>query len=146
MINLKSISKDDISFLDGFSYGNMPKEKKEEMISHSQARNHNGKYFEFFLIEYQNQVVGVLNVVAHSQSVVSVAPEIKSDFRRKGLAKKALEKVFENLKRLNYKIVYAGIREDNLASVNLHYSLGFEYVQDFLSSKGNKLKMFIKLL
>jgi hypothetical protein len=65
---------------------------------------------------------------------------------RASLAKRALEKVFENLKQLGYKIVYAGIREDNVASINLHYSLSFEYVQDFLSSKGNKLKLFIKVL
>ena len=48
MITLKSITKEDINVLDDFSYGSMPKDSREQMISHSIMRNHNGKYFEFF--------------------------------------------------------------------------------------------------
>ncbi|MBQ3492629.1 MAG: GNAT family N-acetyltransferase [Clostridia bacterium] len=146
MITLKSITKEDINVLDDFSYGSMPKDSREQMISHSIMRNHNGKYFEFFLIEFENKIVGVANVVAHSQNVVSVAPEIKQDYRKQGIAKTALEQIFCNLKEKGFKVAYAGIREDNIASIKLNEALGFEYVQDFINSKGNRLKLFIKAL
>ena len=83
---------------------------------------------------------------AQSKSVVRVAPEIKESYRGKGFAKQALLLSYNYAKQLGYKLVYAGIKEDNVASIKLHESLGFEYVQDFLSSRGKKLKMFIKLL
>lgn len=146
MIKLKPIEKIDIDKLNNTSYANMPKEKKIQMILESNEENHQGNFFKFFLVETAEETVGVINMFAQSKSVVRVAPEIKESYRGKGFAKQALLLSYDYAKQLGYKLVYAGIKEDNVASIKLHESLGFECVQDFLSSRGKKLKMFIKLL
>ena len=146
MIKLKPIEKIDIDKLNNTSYANMPIEKKIQMILESNEENHQGNFFKFFLVEKDKETVGVINMFAQSKSVVRVAPEIKESYRGKGFAKQALLLSYDYAKQLGYKLVYAGIKEDNVASIKLHESLGFEYVQDFLSSRGKKLKMFIKLL
>ena len=146
MIKLKPIEKTDIDKLNNTSYANMPNEKKIQMILESNEENHQGNFFKFFLVENDEETVGVINMFAQSKSVVRVAPEIKEKYRGKGFAKQALLLSCDYAKQLGYKLIYADIIENNVASIKLHESLGFEYVQDFLSSRGKKLKMFIKLL
>ena len=146
MIKLIPIEKTDIDKLNNTSYADMPIEKKIQMILESNEENHQGNFFKFFLVENLNETVGVINMYSCSKSVVRVAPEIKEKHRGKGYAKEALLLSYDYAKGLGYKLVYAGIKEDNIASIRLHESLGFEYVQDFLSSRGKKLKMFIKII
>ena len=146
MITLNPITHKDLEKLDGLSYANMSSSKKTEMINASEKENYNGKFFKFLLIEADGKTVGCINILGHSKSVVSIAPEIKVNFREKGYAKQAKLKAIEYVKLLGYKIEYAGIKADNFASIRLHESLGFEYVQDFFSINGNELKLYIKIL
>lgn len=146
MITLRPITHKDIEKLDGSSYSDMTSSKKSEMITASEKENYDGKFFKFLLVEADGETVGFINILGHSKSVVSIAPEIKVNFREKGYAKQAKLKAIEYVKSLGYKIEYAGIREENVASIRLHESLGFEYFQDFYSSRGNKLKLYIKIL
>ena len=54
-------------------------------------------------------MVGFFNVYAHSKSVISIAPNIIEDFRRKGFGAFGLEKVIEKVRILGYKIAIATI-------------------------------------
>ena len=146
MLKLKHITEKDIKKLNGTAYEDMSKDNKLKMIKEASEGNSRGKFFKFFLVENDGETVGVINFCGHSKSVVSIAPEIKKEHRGKGCAKGAINLSIDYAKSLGYKIAYAGIKEDNIASIRLHESLGFEFVQDFLSSRGNKLKMFIKTL
>ncbi|MBE5754675.1 MAG: GNAT family N-acetyltransferase [Clostridiales bacterium] len=146
MIKLKPIEKTDIEKLKNTSYADMDIDKKIQMILESNEENHQGNFFKFFLVQNNEDTVGVINIYSCSKSVIRVAPEIKVEFRGKGYAKEALLLSYDYAKGLGYKLVYAGIKEDNIASIRLHEKLGFEYVQDFLSSRGKKLKMFIKII
>ncbi len=146
MITFHPITHKDIDKLNGLSYADMASSKKAEMITASEKEKYNCKFFKFLLIEADGETVGCINILGHSKSVVSIAPEIKVKYRGKGYAKQAKLKAIEYVKTLGFQIEYAGIREENLASIRLHESLGFEYVQDFYSSRGNKLKLYIKLL
>ena len=146
MIKLKPIEKTDIEKLNNTSYADMDFDKKIQMILESNEENHQGNFFKFFLVQNNEDTVGVINVYSCSKSVIRVAPEIKVEFRGKGYAKEALLLSYDYAKGLGYKLVYAGIKEDNIASIRLHENLGFEYVQDFFSINGNELKLYIKIL
>ena len=146
MIKLKPIEKTDIEKLNNTSYADMDFDKKIQMINDSNEENHKGKFFKFFIVENDGETIGVINISAHSKSVISIAPEIKEHYRGNGFAKIALLLSYDYVKQLGYKLIYAGIMEDNIASIKLHESLGFEYVQDFLSSRGKKLKMYLKFI
>jgi len=145
-MQLKPISKNDINVFDQTEYGNLTLENRERLINDSINGLCKGKYFKFYLILVDEICVGFINVCGHSESVVSIAPEIKKDYRKKGYAHLAMQKVLDLVREKGYKIAVAGIKTDNIASQKLQEKLGFEYVQNIFSKNGNELKYYIKPL
>ena len=145
-MQLKPISKNDINVFDQTEYGNLTLENRERLINDSINGLCKGKYFKFYLIMVDDICVGFINVCGHSESVVSIAPEIKKDYRKNGYAYLAMQKAIDLAREKGYKIAVAGIKIDNIASQKLQEKLGFEYVQNIFSKNGNQLKYYIKLL
>ena len=145
-ISLKPIQIEDINMFDQTEYGNLTKEKRIKLVTDSIKGESCGKYFKFYLIFVDNVNVGFINVCGHSKSVVSVAPEIKQSYRKKGYAFSSMKKALDLVKEQGYKIAVAGIKIDNVASQKLQEKLGFEYVQNVFSKNGNQLKYYVKQL
>ena len=75
------------------------------------------------------EVVGFFNVDAQSDKDISIAPEIKAQYRRKGFGEKGLILALKKAKELGYERALATIVENNAASINLHKKLNFEFVK-----------------
>jgi L-amino acid N-acyltransferase YncA len=78
--------------------------------------------------------------------VVSIAPEIRNEFRRKGYAFLASDKAFDIVKGLGYKVAIADVKVDNVASCKLQEKLGFEHVRNYCNKKGNEMRLYLKSL
>lgn len=110
-------------------------------------KEYEGKYFEMFAIERDEKIVGRISLYQHSANVVSCGPEIFEEYLRQGFAKEAMTLAMDMAKSKGYKIVLQQIRVDNVASIALHDSLGFEtdeYV--YRNKKGNEVLIYIKAL
>ncbi len=142
---LEPIRIEDIDCFDGTEYENLSIEKRTELIENSIKGNHKGRYFKFYLFKLDGETIGLFNVCAQSKNVISIAPEIKKQFRRNGYGTKGLSLALEKAKELGYKNAIATIREDNEASIKLHEKLGFEQVFKY-DNKEKTLILFMKLL
>ncbi len=122
-------------------------EEIRDMFRKWNVKEYEGKYFEMFAIAKDEEVVGRISLYQHSENVVSCGPEIFSGYRRHGLAKEAMPFAMDMAKSKGYKVVLQQIRVDNVASIALHNSLGFEtdgYV--YRNKKGNEVLIYIKAL
>lgn len=146
MLEICSLSSESAFALEGLSYDKLDNLKKTAMLLESERGEHNGKFFKLFAVVVDGETVGVMNVCAKSKSVISIAPEIKEKYRRKGYAFIAEQMLFNLLKEKGYKIALATIKKDNLASIALQEKLGFEFVKEYVSDKGNELLMYLKSL
>ncbi len=126
------------------------KETKEEIlaqISSWNTREHQGRYFEMFAVVYEREIVGAVSILETAKHIVSIGPEIFSDFKRHGFGKAAVTKCMEIAKDKGYFLAMQQIREDNDASIALHKSLEFEtdgYV--YRNRRGNPVLVFVKVL
>lgn len=145
-LELKPISRTDIVWLDKTEYKNLSEERRELLVSDSERCLCQGEFFRFFMIKDGNEVVGVINMQGHGKEVVSVAPEIFPEHRGKGFAYRSLVKAYEFAKEKGFTQLTAGIREENIASQNLHLKLGYKHVGNALSKNGKALKMYSRQL
>ena len=145
-LKLKAITHCDQGIFDKTEYQGLTKKKRIELISRSIEKSYENKYFEFFLLQNDSDIVGLMNFKAHSDTVISVAPEIKEEFRGKGFATAGLKLAYNLAKEKGFKIAIADIREDNLPSIKLHEKLGFEYMRTYKNLKGTTLRLYLKLL
>ena len=100
-----------------------------------------------FAIVKDEEIVGRISLYQHSANVISCGPEIFEGYCRQGFAKEAMLLAMDIAKSSGYKVVMQQIRADNVASVALHNSLGFEtdgYV--YRNQKGNEVLIYIKVL
>lgn len=145
-LKLVPISLMDIEWLDKTEYKNLSTEKRKELVRASDLCQMNGEFFRFYLIKNENDTVGIINMCGHGDKIISIAPEIIEEYRGKGLGQKSLELAYLVAKKLGYKEVVAGIREENVISQKLHVILGFKYVKNDISKNGNELKVYSKKL
>lgn len=145
LLELVPICENDIDCFDGTEYGNLTAGRRLELIENSKNGCYNGKFFRFFLLKLDGEVIGFMNVCAHSKSVISVAPEIKEQYRQKGYGEKGLLLALKKAEELRYKIAMATVVEENIASIKLHEKLGFERVYNY-EKKGKNLILFVKLI
>lgn len=144
-LELVPICMQEIDCFDGTEYGNLSAEKRAELIKNSISGSCNGRYFKFYLFKALGEVVGFFNVYAQSDKDISIAPEIKAQYRRKGFGKKGLILALKKAKELGYERAIATIVEDNTASINLHKKLNFEFVKK--RAKEEKcLNVYVKML
>ena len=122
-------------------------EEIRDMFRKWNVKEYEGKYFEMFAIVKDEEIVGRISLYQHSENVISCGPEIFEGYCRLGFAKKAMMLAMDIAKSKGYKVVMQQIRADNVASIALHNSLGFEtdgYV--YTNKKGNEVLIYIKVL
>lgn len=138
-ISVRPIQRHEKALLEDTSYSTMSNEEKNDMISESLQKKHNGRYFEFLVVEDAGNCVGFMSLYAHSQSTISCGPEIKVQYRCKGYAYHGEQKAFEYAKKLGYTAAVAQVRMTNQASRALHEKLGFELERVYINKKGNEV-------
>lgn len=144
-LELVPICMQDIDCFDGTEYGNLSAEKRTELIKNSENSCYNGQFFRLFLLKLGDELIGFFNVYAQSDKDISIAPEIKAQYRRKGFGEKGLILALKKAKELGYERAIATIVEDNTASINLHKKLNFEFVKK-REKNGKCLSVYVKML
>ena len=122
-------------------------EEIRELFQKWNIKEYEGKYFEMFAIVKDEEIVGRISLYQHSENVISCGPEIFEGYCRLGFAKEAMMLAMDIAKSKGYKVVMQQIRADNVASIALHNSLGFEtdgYV--YRNKKGNEVVIYLKTL
>ena len=147
MIVLRNFTKADAFALQRIKHPNLSIEQIEALIHEWNQKQVNGKYFEMFAILLDENIVGTISLYQHSAEVISIGPEIFKAYRQKGLAKEAMICACTKAKEKGYKIVFQQIRTNNVASIALNSSLGFETNGlTYTNAKGNQVAIYLKSL
>ena len=147
MITLRNFLDSDAPIFQEKHSKHLSIEEIRDMFRKWNKKEYEGKYFEMFAIVKDEDIVGRISLYQHSENVISCGPEIFEGYRRQGFAKEAMLLAMDIAKGKGYKVVMQQIRVDNVASVALHNSLGFEtdgYV--YRNKKGNEVLIYIKVL
>ena len=147
MVTLRHFENNDAVVLRQFENINMPIEEIRNMICDWNKLEVSGKYFEIFAIINDGQIVGSISLYQHSDTVISIGPEILPAFKKQGFGKQAMLIALDIAKSKGYKIVSQQIRSNNTASIALHKSLDFETDNySYINKKGNEVFIFLKAL
>ena len=147
MIVLRNFTNADAFALQRINHPNLSIEQIEALIHEWNLKQVNSKYFEMFAILLDENIVGTISLYQHSAEVISIGPEIFKPYRQKGLAKEAMICACTKAKEKGYKIVFQQIRTNNVASIALHSSLGFETNGlTYTNAKGNQVAIYLKSL
>ncbi|MBQ4273360.1 MAG: GNAT family N-acetyltransferase [Clostridia bacterium] len=147
MIVLRNFTKADAFALQRIKHPNLSIEQIEALIHEWNLKQVNSKYFEMFAILLDENIVGTISLYQHSAEVISIGPEIFKPYRQKGLAKEVMICACTKAKEKGYKIVFQQIRTNNVASIALHSSLGFETNGlTYTNAKGNQVAIYLKSL
>lgn len=147
MIVLRNFSDNDAEMFQEKHSKHLSVEEIRAMFQKWNEKEYEGKYFEMFAIVKDAEIIGRISLYQHSESVVSCGPEIFGEYRRQGFAKEAMLLAMDIAKSKGYKVVQQQICTDNVASIALHNSLGFEtdeYV--YRNKKGNEVLIYLKAL
>lgn len=125
---------------------NKTSEEIEQILQEWEKKIFNGRYFEMFAITVNNVVVGSVSLYQHTSDAISAGPEIFQEYRRKGYAFDAIQKVLEYASMLGYKIAVAQVKKDNYASIALHKKLKFEIDHEYVNRNGKECYFFIRLI
>ncbi len=146
MIVLRNFDKADAEMIQ--KYGCMTSiDEVETMIEQWNTKEFNGSYFEMFAIVDGDSVVGCISLWGKSKKIASIGPEVYEPYRKRGYGKAALEACMDIAMKKGYKIIVQQIRENNVASIALHKSLGFEtdgYL--FRNRHNNAVYIYMKTL
>lgn len=143
-IKLEPIKICDVECLDESEYKNLSREKRLDLINSSIIEEHNGKFFKFFLLKVDGNIAGFFNVYAHSNKDISIAPEIKYEYRNKGYATKSLNLLYKIFRKMGYKTIRADIRAGNISSLKLHKKLGFVFIKKYVNENGREMILYKK--
>lgn len=147
MIALRNFVDNDAELFQEKHSKHLSIEEIRELFRKWNVKEYEGKYFEMFAIVKDEAVVGRISLYRHSENVISCGPEIFEGYCRQGFAKEAMLLAMDVAKSKGYKVVLQQIRVNNVASIALHNSLGFEtdgYV--YRNKKGNEVLIYIKSL
>lgn len=146
-MQLRNFEKQDALILSEKIYGSLTIEQIEDMICLWNTKQYDGKYFDMLAIEDSGKIVGKLSLYMLKDKTMHIGPVIFPEFRRKGFAKAAMTMAFDIAKNLECDTISQQIRLDNVASIALHTSLGFEMVgTPFFNAKGNEVCICKKVL
>ena len=147
MIYLRNLGYNDVDELQKKVYKNKTVEEIKVMVDEMNAKLYNNKYVEMFGIFNESNMVGMISLQEHSNSVIGCGPEIFEEYRGKGYGYEAMNRVLEFGKKKGYRIARAQIRIDNKASVALHKKVGFETdYYEYVNARGNKVYLFLRAL
>ena len=147
MVTLRRFNNADANVLQQFKYSNMSIKEIQDMICDWNTQEFHGKYFEMFAVENNGEIVGTISLYQHSDSVISIGPEISPEFRRQGFGKEAMRLSLDIVKSRGYKIVAQQVQRNNIPSIIMHKSLAFE-TDDYCytNRKGKEVLIFLKAL
>lgn len=146
MIMLRSVEYHDCAAFADSSYEKLNPAQMQEMITQSLSKNHNGRFFELLLVWKETTCVGFVSLYGVNEKSVSCGPEIKPQYRKRGIAFAATEQALEYAKGFGYTKAVAEVRKDNAASIALHGKLGFFLTEEYTNAKGNLAVRFEKML
>lgn len=146
MIELYPVSETNVSDFADTSYFEMTEEERLGMIRESKQQEHEGSYFEILAVRDEDHIVGFMSLFAHSEHVISISPEIRRSFLKRGYGFLAEREALRYAKELGYTTAVASVRKDNPASIALHKKLGFEEREERLSRNGKQIYVYIKNL
>ena len=116
------------------------------MLTDSQSRCYQGRYYEVFSVRVNGCVVGSVSLFAHEDGTVSDGIEIFPPFRQCGFASEALMLLSDIARRRGYAVLTAQVRTDNAASIALHAKLGMAAGAPWINRKGREVLTFRKSL
>lgn len=150
-ILLRPLKLSDLDFLfeiennkENWRYGTENKQyTKEELtnyIANAKQDITNAGQFRF-VIDFENIPIGFIDLFDYTTNSAGVGVIIAKNYRRRGFAKEALYLLsIYSFKTLNLKKLDCNIEKDNLASIKLFTSCGFE-----LEREKKELHYFVKL-
>jgi diamine N-acetyltransferase len=150
-ILLRPLKVSDLNFLfevenntDNWKYGAKNKQyTKEELTNYiANAKQDIATVGQFrFVIDLENTPIGFIDLFDYTTNSAGVGVIIAKNYRRRGLAKEALKLLsIYSFETLNLKRLDCNIEKDNLWSIKLFTSCGFE-----LEKEEKELQYFVKL-
>ena len=150
-ILLRHLKVSDLNFLfevenntDNWKYGTENKQyTKEELTNYiANAKQDIATAGQFrFVIDLENTPIGFIDLFDYTTNSAGVGVIIAKNYRRRGFAKEALKLLsIYSFETLNFKKLDCNIQKDNLASIKLFTSCGFE-----LEREKKELQYFVKL-
>ncbi len=150
-ILLRPLKVSDLNFLfevenntDNWKYGTENKQyTKEELTNYiANAKQDIATAGQFrFVIDLENTPIGFIDLFDYTANSAGVGVIIAKNYRRRGLAKEALKLLsIYSFETLNFKKLDCNIEKNNLRSIKLFTSCGFE-----LEREKKELQYFVKL-
>jgi len=155
MVYIRNFNDNDVDFIfdnwaenprwDGCKFD---KDKMEilSLINEFNTKKFDNRYFEQFVITYNEMLVGMISLYHQTEREASVGVFVHQDFRRRGIATKAYSLIEDVAKKKGYKILSAGVSEENHASINMHIKLGFKKEIIKINKLGESQIKFVKEL
>ncbi len=150
-ILLRPLQLSDLDFLfeiennkENWKYGTENKQyTKEELtnyIANAKQDISNAGQFRF-VIDFENTPIGFIDLFDYITNSAGVGVIIVKNYRRRGFSKEALELLIDYATNtLKIEKLHCNIQKDNLASIKLFTSCGFE-----LEREKKELQYFVKL-
>ena len=150
-ILLRPLQLSDLDFLfeiennkENWKYGTENKQyTKEELTNYiANAKQYITNAGQFrFVIDFENTPIGFIDLFDYTTNSAGVGVIIAKNYRRRGFAKEALKLLsIYSFETLNLKKLDCNIEKDNLESIKLFTSCGFE-----LEREKKELQYFVKL-
>ena len=109
------------------------------MLEQSEARMHDGRYYEQFSIRLDGCMCGLASLFQHDEGTVSDGIEVYPPFRGCGIAAQTLGQLAERARESGYCRLTAQVRTDNAPSIALHRRAGFTILQTYVNRRGNEV-------
>ena len=152
LINLRSLKFEDLAFL--YSLENnkslwelsqtqktFSKEVLRNYLDTAQRDIQETTQLRLLIISKANEPMGFIDLFDYTTDSAGVGVIIAKNYRRRGFAKEALKLLnIYSFETLNFKKLDCNIEKDNLASIKLFTSCGFE-----LQREKKELQYFVKL-
>ena len=155
MVEIRNFNNNDVRFIyDNWAENSdwkgckFDKDKLEilSQINEFNTKKFDNKYFEQFVIVFNECLVGMISLLEQNKEEVSVNVFVDEKFRRQGIATNAY-KLIENIaKEKGYKILSASVSEENYVSKNMHIKFGFKKIDENINKFGENQIKFIKNL
>ena len=126
MISIRPFHEYDAEVLHQFYAPEMSEDEILDMIHEWEIGIYKGKLFEMFAILNGQNIIGLISLYEHSNSVAGIGPHIFEDKRRRGYAKVAMRLIEAYAKEKGFRIIQQQVSTANLPSIALHDSLGYE--------------------
>lgn len=146
MIFLRHFIPEDYPAIKKYQYPELDKTDIVKMIRDWNTLSYHNQYFEMFAIELDKTPIGSISLYQHDIDVISTGIEIFMPYRKCGYALKSMELALEYAKQKGYRKIVNQVRQDNMASIQLHKNLGFSIDKEEINSKGHEVYVFLKYL